>query len=176
MFHAGSPWRNQLPPRLTSVSSGDGKSSRTPCCRAVVLWRRSPSGAVQLLPLVETALDVARAMAHLHKHNIVHSDLKARNVLLRSDAHDPRGFTAKVADFGLSLTIDPNATHVSNAFQVGRAGREGVGGAAVLVLGICLAGRCLNSCRLVVVKSSHQTDLELQGPLVWSSSRVWRCG
>lgn len=57
-------------------------------------------------------------MAHLHKHNIVHSDLKARNVLLRSDAHDPRGFTAKVADFGLSLTIDPNSTHISNAFQV----------------------------------------------------------
>jgi serine/threonine protein kinase len=70
------------------------------------------------MALVETAIDVARAMAHLHKHNIVHSDLKARNVLLRSDAHDPRGFTAKVADFGLSLTIDPNATHISNAFQV----------------------------------------------------------
>ncbi len=70
------------------------------------------------MPLVETALDVARAMAHLHKHNIVHSDLKARNVLLRSDGQDPRGFTAKVADFGLSLTIDPNSTHISNAFQV----------------------------------------------------------
>jgi serine/threonine protein kinase len=70
------------------------------------------------MALVETAIDVARAMAHLHKHNIVHSDLKARNVLLRSDAQDPRGFTAKVADFGLSLMIDPNATHISNAFQV----------------------------------------------------------
>jgi hypothetical protein len=73
---------------------------------------------VQLVPLAETALDVARAMAHLHQHNIVHSDLKARNVLLRSDMQDPRGFTAKVADFGLSLTIDPNSTHISNAFQV----------------------------------------------------------
>jgi serine/threonine protein kinase len=72
------------------------------------------------LNLAETALDVARAMAHLHKHNIVHSDLKARNVLLRSDMQDPRGFTAKVADFGLSLTIDPNSTHISNAFQVCR--------------------------------------------------------
>jgi len=49
------------------------------------------------MPLVATAIDVARAMAHLHKHNIVHSDLKARNVLLRSDMQDPRGFTAKVA-------------------------------------------------------------------------------
>jgi serine/threonine protein kinase len=68
--------------------------------------------------MIDTALDVARAMAHLHAHNILHSDLKARNVLLRSDMHDPRGFTAKVADFGLSLTIDPHSTHVSNAFQV----------------------------------------------------------
>lgn len=84
----------------------------------IQLLCRSASGAVQHMALVETAIDVARAMAHLHKHNIVHSDLKARNVLLRSDAQDPRGFTAKVADFGLSLTIDPNATHISNAFQV----------------------------------------------------------
>ena len=80
--------------------------------------RRSSCGAVQLLPLADTALDVARAMVHLHKHNVVHSDLKARNVLLRSDMQDPRGFTAKVADFGLSMTIDPSATHISNAFQV----------------------------------------------------------
>lgn len=102
---------------------------------------RSASGAVQLLPLVETALDVARAMAHLHKHNIVHSDLKARNVLLRSDAHDPRGFIAKVGDFGLSLTIDPNATHVSNAFQV-----RGVSGCCCCwcCVATCLVGRCLS--------------------------------
>lgn len=79
---------------------------------------REPDGSVKLEALIDTALDVARAMAHLHTHNILHSDLKARNVLLRSDAHDPRGFAAKVADFGLSLTIDPNSTHVSNAFQV----------------------------------------------------------
>lgn len=70
--------------------------------------------------IVDTALDVARAMAHLHTHNILHSDLKARNVLLRGDAQDPRGFIAKVADFGLSLTIDPHSTHVSNAYQVSK--------------------------------------------------------
>lgn len=69
-------------------------------CKVVALhcdWHRSACGAVQEMPLVATAIDVARAMAHLHKHNIVHSDLKARNVLLRSDMQDPRGFTAKVA-------------------------------------------------------------------------------
>lgn len=57
-----------------------------------------------LLPAVaDTALDVARAMAHLHKHNIVHSDLKARNILLRSDNQDPRGFVAKVAGVLIAL-------------------------------------------------------------------------
>ncbi|WIA41787.1 hypothetical protein OEZ86_009120 [Tetradesmus obliquus] len=78
---------------------------------------RDGDGALKLGVMIDTALDVARAMAHLHGHNIIHSDLKARNVLLRSDMHDERGFTAKVADFGLSLTIDPHSTHVSNAFQ-----------------------------------------------------------
>jgi serine/threonine protein kinase len=49
--------------------------------------------------------------------NIVHSDLKARNVLLKGSSSDRRGFTAKVADFGLSLTLDVNDTHISNAWQ-----------------------------------------------------------
>eukprot|EP00878_Enallax_costatus_P007009 GHUV01007345.1.p1 GENE.GHUV01007345.1~~GHUV01007345.1.p1 ORF type:complete len:1094 (+),score=299.39 GHUV01007345.1:294-3575(+) len=78
---------------------------------------KSADGSLQMTSIVDTALDVARAMVHLHTHNILHSDLKARNVLLRSDAHNPRGFVAKVADFGLSLTIDPHSTHISNAFQ-----------------------------------------------------------
>lgn len=43
---------------------------------------------------------------------------QARNILLKSGASDTgRPFTAKVADFGLSLRIDPGDTHVSNMFQ-----------------------------------------------------------
>jgi serine/threonine protein kinase len=72
-----------------------------------------------MVAVVDTALDVARAMVHLHGQNIVHSDLKARNVLLKGCALDPRGFTAKVADFGLSMHLDTNDTHISGAFQVG---------------------------------------------------------
>ena len=57
-----------------------------------------------------TAVDIARGMVHLHKSGLVHSDLKARNVLLKStqspSVTDPRGFVAKLSDFGLSLSLD----------------------------------------------------------------------
>lgn len=48
---------------------------------------------------------------------VLHSDLKVRNVLLKSDASG-RGCIAKVADFGLAVRMDCMDTHVS-AFQVG---------------------------------------------------------
>jgi len=38
-------------------------------------------------------------------------------VLLKSTGTDPRGWTAKVCDFGLSIRIDPGATHISDLFQ-----------------------------------------------------------
>jgi hypothetical protein len=50
---------------------------------------------------------------------VLHSDLKVRNVLLKSDA-SARGCIAKVADFGLAVRMDCMDTHVS-AFQVGLA-------------------------------------------------------
>jgi hypothetical protein len=44
---------------------------------------------------------------------------QARNILLKSSGGGQgRPFIAKVADFGLSVRIDPMATHVSNVYQV----------------------------------------------------------
>ncbi|KAI8463487.1 MAG: hypothetical protein J3K34DRAFT_145885 [Monoraphidium minutum] len=69
---------------------------------------------VNYAAVLDTAADVARAMLHLHRQQIIHSDLKARNVLLKGDgARGGRGAVAKVADFGLSVRIDHAATHVS---------------------------------------------------------------
>lgn len=48
---------------------------------------------------------------------VIHSDLKVRNVLLKSDGSSERGCIAKVADFGLAVKMDHQDTHVS-AFQV----------------------------------------------------------
>ena len=45
--------------------------------------------------ILDTVLDVAKAMCHLHATNVLHSDLKARNVMLKRTG-DSRGFIAKV--------------------------------------------------------------------------------
>ncbi|EFJ42610.1 hypothetical protein VOLCADRAFT_119327 [Volvox carteri f. nagariensis] len=72
---------------------------------------------VDLAAVLDTAIDVARALAHLHREGIIHADLKPGNVLLKGSTSDPRGFVAKVADFGLSMRLENNETHVSNAYH-----------------------------------------------------------
>ena len=66
------------------VSPAIAATAGTPAMRAVYL----------------TLLEVALALRHLHSMNLVHCDVKPANVLLRSSATDPRGFTAKLTDFG----------------------------------------------------------------------------
>lgn len=42
---------------------------------------------------------------------------QARNVLLQSCASEPRGFLAKIGDFGLSHKMEAEETHISKLFQ-----------------------------------------------------------
>lgn len=42
------------------------------------------------------------------------ADLKPENVLLKNDTASPIGVVAKVTDFGLSATLNPGDTHLSN--------------------------------------------------------------
>ncbi|KAG2489092.1 hypothetical protein HYH03_012318 [Edaphochlamys debaryana] len=53
-----------------------------------------------------TLLEIAQALRHLHSKRLVHRDLKPANVLLKSNPADPRGWTCKLADFGLALVLD----------------------------------------------------------------------
>jgi len=57
--------------------------------------------------------DVAAGLDYLHGLGVMHGDLKPANVLLKSTASDPRGFSCKVSDFGLSRVLDAGSTHVS---------------------------------------------------------------
>ncbi|WIA16604.1 hypothetical protein OEZ85_013271 [Tetradesmus obliquus] len=47
----------------------------------------------------------------IHSRSIVHGDLNARNVLVRSNAAAAAGLTAKLADFGLSRALKQHQTH-----------------------------------------------------------------
>ncbi|KAG2502013.1 hypothetical protein HYH03_000509 [Edaphochlamys debaryana] len=51
--------------------------------------------------ILATLSEVASALQYLHAQGFVHCDLKPENVLLK-EANNRRGFTAKLADFGLS--------------------------------------------------------------------------
>ncbi|KAL4426393.1 hypothetical protein ABPG77_004687 [Micractinium sp. CCAP 211/92] len=53
-----------------------------------------------------TALDIALGLAHLHSECLlVHRDVSTNNVLLVPDPSDPRGFRAKLSDFGLATLL-----------------------------------------------------------------------
>eukprot|EP00208_Stichococcus_sp_RCC1054_P001625 CAMPEP_0206147012 /NCGR_PEP_ID=MMETSP1473-20131121/32126_1 /ASSEMBLY_ACC=CAM_ASM_001109 /TAXON_ID=1461547 /ORGANISM="Stichococcus sp, Strain RCC1054" /LENGTH=1059 /DNA_ID=CAMNT_0053543779 /DNA_START=733 /DNA_END=3909 /DNA_ORIENTATION=+ len=68
---------------------------------------------LDMVAVYKTLLDIATGMTYLHGLGIVHGDLKAANALLKSTVTDTRGFTCKLADFGLSRILDLNCTHVS---------------------------------------------------------------
>lgn len=51
--------------------------------------------------VVRTARELAAAVAHAHRHGVIHGDLKPANVMRTRDGH------VKVLDFGLARTADP---------------------------------------------------------------------
>ncbi|GAX77123.1 hypothetical protein CEUSTIGMA_g4569.t1 [Chlamydomonas eustigma] len=89
-----------------------------------------PLGDVQVLPLL---VQVAAGLAYIHAKNIIHGDLKPDNVLLKSTSSSSseallsislgtsasgtpvtvQSCVAKVADFGMSMNIRGNKTHIS---------------------------------------------------------------
>jgi len=70
--------------------------------------------APDLKCLLEIAMGVAKGMHHIHSKNILHGNLKPSNVLLKTAPDTHSGMLAKVADFGLSLKMSSEQTHVSN--------------------------------------------------------------
>lgn len=46
--------------------------------------------------------------------NIIHGDLNPNNVLLKRDASTRRGVVCKLCDFGLSIKMSAEQSHISN--------------------------------------------------------------
>ncbi|KAG2489151.1 hypothetical protein HYH03_012377 [Edaphochlamys debaryana] len=83
-----------------------------------------------------TLLEVALALRYLHSRHIVHRDIKPANVLLKGcipTASDPRGFTVRLADFGLALLLDRTAHGPAAAQYHPQAQPLGAGEAAALL-------------------------------------------
>ncbi|GFR48796.1 hypothetical protein Agub_g10746, partial [Astrephomene gubernaculifera] len=72
------------------------------------------TGSPQLEWVLQMAREVASGLQYLHEHNIIHGDLNPANVLLKHDDGSVLGYTAKIADFGLSVHMQAEQSHVSN--------------------------------------------------------------
>ena len=75
--------------------------------KAGAFHRRLPGGqvGVDLPAVLEVLLEVAGAIQYVHELHLVHCDVKADNVLLKSDAARPLGFVCKLGDFGLAKVL-----------------------------------------------------------------------
>ena len=60
---------------------------------------------------MKIAVETASALAYLHASDIIHHDLKTKNILLDNN------FLVKVAYFGLSRLFPTDVTHASTAPQ-----------------------------------------------------------
>ncbi len=70
----------------------------------------------ELLEAIDIMLQVAEGMKYLHQNKVMHQDLKAANILVKcNDGH----VYAKVADFGVSKTIDSRCTDLNQTTDVG---------------------------------------------------------
>src|SRR4029453_12290730 len=83
---------------------GDGTSLRPSSLRARRCESVLARGKLQRPEALNTAIQVASALAAAHKSGVLHRDIKPENIMLRPDGY------AKVLDFGIAkLTEHPPA-------------------------------------------------------------------
>lgn len=77
-----------------------------------------PDGFPVLSTILSAALDIAEGLAYLHHpdRQLVHRDLSADNVLLKTEPNK-RGFRAVLSDFGLTTLLTGSASHRSSKMR-----------------------------------------------------------
>ena len=92
-----------LVPLLASGDNGGLLYYIMPYVQGQTLRTRMQAGLLPVGFAVSVLRDVARALAHAHRHGVVHRDIKPENVLLAED-------TAMVADFGVAKALAAAST------------------------------------------------------------------
>ncbi|GIL77290.1 hypothetical protein Vretimale_3044 [Volvox reticuliferus] len=90
----------------------DGGSLRT-----AILKRKffdAKKGEPRMEMILDTSLELTGGLVHLHERNIIHGDLNPNNVLLKRDSSKKYGAVCKIADFGLSIKMSADQSHISN--------------------------------------------------------------
>merc|ERR1719277_130985 len=64
--------------------------------------------------LAKICTEISAAGAYLHSRGVIHGDLTAANVLIKSSSL-PKGYTTKLCDFGLSRVLEGSATEIITA-------------------------------------------------------------
>ncbi|GAB4819734.1 hypothetical protein N2152v2_006780 [Parachlorella kessleri] len=75
-----------------------------------LLWRRD--GSPDQEAILRMLSDVATGLDYLHSVGIVHGDIKAGNLLIKSAGYTRRGYACKLADFGVSRMLEESQTSV----------------------------------------------------------------
>ena len=65
--------------------------------------------------LWDWARDLVNGLAYMHKHGVMHRDVKPENVLLCNRGRGGEGHAAKLADFGASRIVDAERFHLDLA-------------------------------------------------------------
>ncbi|GLI59324.1 hypothetical protein VaNZ11_001181 [Volvox africanus] len=122
---------------FVAITGGSGfrSGSIVRAAPTVSMEAAAMAGTPSMRAIYLTLLEVALALRHLHSLSLVHSDVKPANVLLRSSATDPRGFTAKLTDFGFVNLIEQRqsdcgllmeASTLNSSRSGDRAGRQSI--------------------------------------------------
>lgn len=68
------------------------------------------------------ALDILHALEYMHNEDVIHTDLKLENILIKSSDDEEKYPVATVCDFGLCHVIDRNIGMGKKAYMKVKCG------------------------------------------------------